>query len=241
MIDVQHLWKEYGAVQALADVTFAVHDREVFGLLGRNGSGKTSLLRILTGLRLPTAGSVRVAGVDVIARPRLAQRAIGYMPEDPALYGGLTVRRYLRFVADARGLPRAGREGRIEEVSARFGLGAVIDRLCAHCSKGYRGRVALAAAVLHQPAVLFLDEPGAGLDPEQRVRTHELIRALAADCAVVLSSHDLHEVGALCSRVLILDRGTVARAGTLQELGGVDGVASVFRDTRERVATGRAA
>ncbi len=236
MIEVSRLYKEYGAVQALADVSFEVGGRTIFGLLGRNGSGKTTLLRILTGFRLPTRGSVRVAGIDVIRDPRQAQCRLGYLPENPELYGELTVRHLLRFVAAARGLSRAGREARIAQVSERFGLAAVLDRLCAHCSKGFRGRVALAAAVLHRPAVVLLDEPTAGLDPEQRLRAHELIRELAAAATVVISSHDLAEIAELCMRVLVLDRGRVACQGTLAELGGLDGVRAVFRDTRERTA-----
>lgn len=234
MIEVQRLWKDLGAVTALADVSFAVGEREVFGLLGRNGSGKTTLLRILTGFRLPSAGSARVAGVDVVRRRREAQRRVGYLPENPEPYPELTVRRFMRFVADARGLRRAAREARIEELVAELGLEAVIDRLCGHCSRGYRARVALAAALLHRPPVLLLDEPTAGLDPEQRARTHALIAAQAGTSTVVLSCHDLHEVGTLCSRVMLLDRGRVARLGTLAELGGVDGLAEAFAATHAR-------
>ncbi len=236
MIEVEQLTREYGAVRALDEVSFSVGPREIFGLLGRNGSGKTTLLRILTGFRLPSAGRIRVAGIDVVRQPVAAQRRLGYMTESPELYGELTVRGLLRFVAQARGVPRAQRDARIDELVGRFGLEAVIGRLCAHCSKGYRGRVALAAAVLHRPDVVFLDEPCAGLDPEQRARTHGLIRELAGSATLVISSHDLHEVASLCGRALLLDRGRVARCGTLDGLGGAEGLAEAFRQTHSRGA-----
>jgi ABC-2 type transport system ATP-binding protein len=234
MVEVKGLWKDYGPLHALADVTFEIGPGEIFGLLGRNGSGKTTLLRILTGYRLPTAGSVRVAGRDLIKESLAVRRRIGYMPEHPQLYADLTVRGLLRFVANVHGMSRSARESRIEELTAHFGLGAVIDRLAGHCSKGYRARISLAAAVIHEPAVVFLDEPTDGLDPEQRHQTHQLVRQLTRDSTVVLSSHDLDEVGALCSRALVLDRGQVSRLGTIDELGGTEGIAEAFRQTRER-------
>ena len=234
VVEVEGLWKDYGPLHALADVTFEIGKGEVFGLLGRNGSGKTTLLRILTSYRLPTAGSVRVAGMDLIGQSRAVRRRIGYMPEHPQLYADLTVRGLLRFVGNVHGLSRARQKSRIEELATHFGLGAVIDRLAGHCSKGYRARISLAAAVIHEPAVVFLDEPTDGLDPEQRHQTHELVRQLSEGSTVVLSSHDLDEVGALCSRALVLDRGRIAKMGGIDELGGVSGIAEVFRQTHER-------
>jgi ABC-2 type transport system ATP-binding protein len=234
VVEVENLWKDYGPLHALADVSFSIGEGEVFGLLGRNGSGKTTLLRILTGYRLPTTGSVRVAGMDLVRKSLAVRRRIGYMPEHPQLYADLTVRGLLRFIANVRGMPRSERESRIEELTSHFGLGAVIDRLAGHCSKGYRARISLAAAVLHKPTVVFLDEPTDGLDPEQRHQTHELVRELAEASTVVLSSHDLEEVGALCSRALVLDRGRVSSLGTIEELGGTAGIADIFRQTHER-------
>jgi ABC-2 type transport system ATP-binding protein len=234
VVQVEGLWKDYGPLHALADVSFQIGEGEVFGLLGRNGSGKTTLLRILTGYRLPTAGSVRVAGFDLVRQSLAVRRRIGYMPEHPQLYADLTVRGLLRFVASVHGLSRTKTESRIDGLSSHFGLGAVIDRLAGHCSKGYRARISLAASVLHEPAAVFLDEPTDGLDPEQRHQTHELIRQLSRESTVVLSSHDLDEVSVLCSRALVLDRGRIARLGTIEELGGVAGISEVFRQTRER-------
>ncbi len=234
MVEVHGLWKDYGPLHALADVSFEIGAGEVFGLLGRNGSGKTTLLRILTGYRLPTAGSVRVAGMDLVRKSLDVRRRIGYMPEHPQLYADLTVRGLLRFVANVHRLPRSLRESRIEQLTSHFGLRAVIDRLAGHCSKGYRARISLAAAVIHEPSVVFLDEPTDGLDPEQRRQTHQLVRQLAEESTVVLSSHDLDEVGALCSRALVLDRGRVARIGRVDELGGTGGIAEIFRQTQER-------
>ena len=234
MVEVENLWKDYGPLHALSDVTFSIGEGEVFGLLGRNGSGKTTLLRILTGYRLPTSGSVRVAGMDLIRQSLAVRRQIGYMPEHPQLYADLTVRGLLRFVANVHGLSRSERESRIEELTSHFGLDAVIDRLAGHCSKGYRARISLAAAVIHKPSVVLLDEPTDGLDPEQRHHTHELVRELAEGSTVVLSSHDLEEVAVLCSRALVLDRGRVSRLGTMEDLGGTAGIAEVFRQTHER-------
>jgi len=234
VVEVENLWKDYGPLHALADVSFSIGEGEVFGLLGRNGSGKTTLLRILTGYRLPTAGSVRVAGMDLARKSLAVRRRIGYMPEHPQLYADLTVRGLLRFIANVRGMSRSERELRIDELTSHFGLAAVIDRLAGHCSKGYRARISLAAAVLHRPTVVFLDEPTDGLDPEQRHQTHELVRKLAEASTVVLSSHDLDEVGVLCSRALVLDRGSVSSLGTIEELGGIAGIADLFRQTHER-------
>jgi len=234
VVEVENLWKDYGPLHALADVSFSVGEGEVFGLLGRNGSGKTTLLRILTGYRLPTTGSVRVAGIDLVRKALAVRHRIGYMPEHPQLYADLTVRGLLRFIANVRGMPRSERESRIDELTSHFGLSAVIDRLAGHCSKGYRARISLAAAVLHRPTVVFLDEPTDGLDPEQRHQTHELVRELTERSTVVLSSHDLDEVGVLCSRALVLDRGRVSRLGTIEELGGTAGIGDIFRQTHER-------
>lgn len=234
MIEADGLWKTYGDLHALAEVSFRVERGESFGLLGRNGSGKTTLLRILTGFRLPSSGRARVAGLDVVRRSLEVRRRIGYVSENPQLYPDLTVRGLLRFVADVRRLSRHERAARIEEAVQRFGLEPVFHRLVAHCSKGYRQRTALALAVLHHPEVVFLDEPTAGLDPEQRHATQQLIRTLAESSSVVLSSHDLGEVGALCSRALVLDRGRVARLGSIGELGGHEGLEAIFRSTRAR-------
>lgn len=234
LVEVKALCKSYGPLEALADVTFSVRRGEIFGLLGRNGSGKTTLLRILTTYRLPTSGSVSVAGLDALRHVREVRRRIGYMPEHPQLYRDLTVSGYLRLCATLQGIPGQERDVRVREVVARFGLGAVERRLVGHCSKGYRSRIALAAAVMHRPAVVFLDEPTDGLDPEQRARTHEEIRGLARQSAVVLSTHDLDEAAQVCSRLLVLDRGRVVRIDTVEGFGGPAGILEVFRQTRER-------
>ncbi len=236
LVEVEGLWKEYGPLAALADVSFTVRRGEIFGLLGRNGSGKTTLLRILTTYRLPTSGSARIAGLDIIRDALSVRRRIGYMPEHPQLYPDLTVSGYLGLCLTLRGISKSEREGRIREAVERFGLAAVEGRLAGHCSKGYRSRIALAAAVMHRPDVIFLDEPTDGLDPEQRARTHEEIRALARESAVVLSTHDLDEAAQVCSRLLVLDRGRVVRIDTVEAFGGQEGILEVFRKTRERVA-----
>lgn len=236
LVEVKGLCKTYGPLAALADVSFTVRRGEIFGLLGRNGSGKTTLLRILTTYRLPTSGSISVAGFDALRDSRKVRQRIGYMPEHPQLYRDLTVWGYLRFCATLQGIPRRERDARAREVVERFGLAAVEHRLVGHCSKGYRSRIALAAAVMHRPAVVFLDEPTDGLDPEQRARTHEEIRALARQSAVVLSTHDLDEAAQVCSRLLVLDQGRVVRIDTVQGFGGPCGILEVFRQTHERDA-----
>lgn len=234
MIEAERLCKSYGDLHALADVSFRVEAGESFGLLGRNGSGKTTLLRILTGFRLPSSGAARVAGLDVVKRSLEVRRRIGYVTENPQLYPDLSVYGLLRFAADVHRIPRGERDARIEKAVQRFGLEPVFRRLVGHCSKGYRQRAALALAVLHEPEVVFLDEPTAGLDPEQRFATQRLIGALSGTSTVVVSSHDLNEVAELCSRAMVLDRGRLARLGSLSELGGYEGIAAIFRATRER-------
>jgi len=235
LVEVNGLCKTYGPLAALEDVSFSVRRGEVFGLLGRNGSGKTTLLRILTTYRLPTAGSARIAGLDIVRDALSVRRRIGYMPEHPQLYRDLTVSGYLRLYATLQGIPGRKRDARVREVVERFGLVAVEARLVGHCSKGYRSRIALAAAVMHGPDVIFLDEPTDGLDPEQRARTREEIRGLARTSAVVLSTHDLSEAASVCSRLLVLDRGRVVRVDTVEGFGGPQGILEVFRQTRERV------
>ena len=194
MIEVQHLTKRYGRVTAVDDVSFRVEPGEILGFLGPNGAGKTTTMRILTGYMPATEGTATVAGYDVFTHPIEAKRRTGYLPETPPVYPDMTVREYLEFVARIKGVPGAGRKQRIDTVMERTHVADMANRHCGKLSKGYRQRVGLAQAILHNPDVLILDEPTAGLDPKQIIETRDLIRGLAGDHTIVLSTHILPEV-----------------------------------------------
>ncbi len=212
MIEVQHLTKRYGPFTAVDDVSFRVEKGEILGFLGPNGAGKTTTMRVLTGYMPATEGTASVAGYDVFAQPIEAKRRIGYLPETPPLYPEMTVREYLTFVAKLK-LPatmsKAEREARIDGVMARTHVADMAKRHCAKLSKGYKQRVGLAQALLHDPEVLILDEPTAGLDPKQIIETRDLIRSLAGNHTIVLSTHILPEVSQTCTRVVIINKGRV--------------------------------
>ena len=219
MIEVEHLTKYYGTTRAVDDVSFAVRRGEVAALLGPNGSGKSTLMRMLTGYFPPTAGRVRIDGVDVADRPAAARRRIGYLPEQVALYTDLTVRRYLTFVAEVKGVGGMTRRAAVDRVIAECGLADVADRLAGKLSKGYRQRVGLAQALVADPDVLVLDEPTVGLDPVQTVEMRALLRTLAGRTMLV-STHILSEASALCSRIVILARGRLVAEDTPEGLAG---------------------
>ena len=218
MIEVQHVTKHYGPVAAVNDVSFRVEKGQILGLLGPNGAGKTTTMRVLTGCVPPTGGTAKVAGFDVIDQPIEAKRRTGYLPETPPLYPDMTVREYLTFCARINGLRSSGRKGRIDEAMARTSVADMADRHCGKLSKGYRQRVGLAQAILHNPDVLILDEPTAGLDPKQIIETRELIKALAGDHTIILSTHILPEVSQTCERVVIISRGKVVAEDTPENL-----------------------
>jgi gliding motility-associated transport system ATP-binding protein len=195
------------------DVSFTVGRGEVAALLGPNGSGKSTLMRCLIGFFSPTAGTVRVGGVDVAERPVVARREVGYLPEQVMLYPELSVRRYLRFVAGMKGLDARAARRAVDQAIARCGLAAMAHRLTGKLSKGYRQRVGLAQALLGEPAVLVLDEPTVGLDPVQTVEMRDLLRGLDG-CTVLLSTHILAEAAALCTRIVILADGRLVAEDT---------------------------
>ena len=209
MIEVQHLTKRYGRVTAVDDVSFKVEPGEILGFLGPNGAGKTTTMRILTGYMPATEGRATVAGYDVFTHPIEAKRRTGYLPETPPVYPDMTVREYLDFVARIKGVPGAGRKARIDTVMERTHVADMANRHCGKLSKGYRQRVGLAQAIIHNPEVLILDEPTAGLDPKQIIETRDLIRSLAGDHTIVLSTHILPEVSQTCQRVVIINKGRV--------------------------------
>ena len=218
MIEVQHLTKRYGPTTAVDDVSFRVERGEVLGFLGPNGAGKTTTMRVLTGYMPPTEGKAIVAGYDISDQPIEAKRRIGYLPETPPLYPEMTVRDYLAFVARIKGVPRSERKTRVDNVMERTRVADVADRHCGKLSKGYRQRVGLAQALLHNPEVLILDEPTAGLDPKQIIDTRELIKQLGGDHTVVLSTHILPEVSQTCHRIVIINKGRVVAVDTPDNL-----------------------
>jgi ABC-2 type transport system ATP-binding protein len=209
VIEVQHLTKRYGRVTAVDDVTFRVERGEILGFLGPNGAGKTTTMRVLTGYMPATSGRAIVAGFDVFEQPLEAKRRTGYLPETPPLYPEMGVREYLDFVACIKGVPSGERKGRVDAAMEKSRVTDMATRPCSKLSKGYRQRVGLAQALLHNPDVLVLDEPTAGLDPKQIIETRELIKALAGDHTIVLSTHILPEVSQTCQRVVIINRGRV--------------------------------
>jgi gliding motility-associated transport system ATP-binding protein len=218
VIEVQHLTKRYGRVTAVDDVSFRVERGEILGFLGPNGAGKTTTMRILTGFMPATEGKAIVAGFDVFDQPIEAKRRTGYLPETPPLYPDMSVIEYLDFVAKIKGVPSSGRRERVLHAMDRTRIADMANRLCSKLSKGYRQRVGLAQALIHNPDVLILDEPTAGLDPKQIIETRELIKELAGDHTVILSTHILPEVSQTCQRVVIINKGRVVAVDTPDNL-----------------------
>jgi ABC-2 type transport system ATP-binding protein len=214
VIEVQHLTKRYGRVTAVDDVSFSVERGEILGFLGPNGAGKTTTMRVLTGYMPATEGRTLVAGFDVFEQPIEAKRRTGYLPETPPLYPEMTVREYLAFVARIKAVPSAERTRRVATVMERTRVSDMAERHCGKLSKGYRQRVGLAQALIHNPDVLILDEPTAGLDPKQIIETRELIKSLAGDHTIILSTHILPEVSQTCQRVVIINKGKVVAVDT---------------------------
>ena len=214
MIEVQHLTKRYGRVTAVEDVSFRVERGEILGFLGPNGAGKTTTMRILTGFMPATDGKAIVAGFDVFDQPIEAKRRTGYLPETPPLYPDMSVIEYLTFVAKIKGVPAADRAQRVKAIMDRTRVTDMADRLCSKLSKGYRQRVGLGQALIHNPDVLILDEPTAGLDPKQIIETRELIKELGGDHTIILSTHILPEVSQTCERVVIINKGHVVAVDT---------------------------
>jgi ABC-2 type transport system ATP-binding protein len=218
VIEVQHLTKRYGRFTAVQDISFRVERGEIFGFLGPNGAGKTTTMRILTGFIPATEGKAIVAGFDVFDQPIEAKRRTGYLPETPPLYPDMSVAEYLHFVSKIKGVPSSERRQRIQTVMERTRIADMAGRLCSRLSKGYRQRVGLAQAIIHNPDVLILDEPTAGLDPKQIIETRELIKELAGDHTIILSTHILPEVSQTCQRVVIINKGHLVAVDTPDNL-----------------------
>ena len=218
MIEVSHLTKQYGRHLAVDDLSFTVEDGQIYGLLGPNGAGKSTIMNILTGYLAATSGQVTVAGHPLPEEADAAKACVGYLPEQPPLYPEMTVGEYLDFAAELKGVKKADRKQQVQRAAKRTGLENVLPRLIRSLSKGYKQRVGIAQALLGSPKCIILDEPTVGLDPAQVIEMRKLIRELGQSHTVILSSHILSEVQAVCQQVLILSKGKLAASGSLQEL-----------------------
>lgn len=218
MIRVNHLTKQYENVRAVNDISFEVRKGEIVGLLGPNGAGKTTTMRILTCFMPATSGSANVAGFDVFEESYEIKRRIGYLPEVPPIYPEMTVNDYLNFVATLKAVPRQHVAIAVKKTVERCNLGDVQNRLIGHLSKGYRQRVGLAQALVHNPQVLILDEPTIGLDPRQIIEMRKLIKDLAGEHTVILSTHILPEVTQTCQRIIIINEGKIVAVDTYDQL-----------------------
>jgi ABC-2 type transport system ATP-binding protein len=218
MIKVDGLSKRYARTVAVDNISFEVQKGQIVGFLGPNGAGKTTTMRVLTCFMPATSGTASVAGFDVQEHPMEVKRRIGYLPETPPLYPDMEVREYLHFVGQLKGIPKADLARRVAEVSERCSVADVSSKLIAKLSKGYKQRVGLAQAIIHNPDVLILDEPTSGLDPKQRVETLELIKSLKGDHTIILSTHVLSEIEATCQDVIIISKGKVVATDTMDNL-----------------------
>jgi ABC-2 type transport system ATP-binding protein len=247
MIQVEGLSKRYGRTLAVDNISFAAGSGEILGFLGPNGAGKTTTMRVLTCFLPPTSGRARVAGYDVLEQPLEVKRRVGYLPETPPLYPEMRVSEYLTFVARIKGVARARVAARVGSVIETCALKEVRQTLISKLSRGYRQRVGLAQAIIHEPQILVLDEPTAGLDPKQIIDTRELIKSLAGDHTIILSSHILSEVQATCQRVIIINAGKLVAVDTPENLTArlqghatvyvqAEGPAEQLREKLERVA-----
>ncbi|MGV3625439.1 MAG: ABC transporter ATP-binding protein [Archangium sp.] len=220
MIEVENLTKQYRDRVAIDALNFKIKEGQIVGFLGPNGAGKSTTMKILTGFMPPTSGRAKVAGFDVFENPLEAKKRIGYLPETPPLYPELTVRGYLKFVSELKGIASAKIKDEIQRVATGTGIVPELDRLTGTLSKGYRQRVGIAQAMLGGPALLILDEPTEGLDPRQRREVLELIKSLKGNHTVVLSTHILAEVKAICEQVLIIHRGKIVADDTMTNITG---------------------
>ena len=218
MIEVRELSKHYGDVVAVENVSFSVDKGVILGFLGPNGAGKTTTMRMLTCYLPPSQGEAKVAGFDVVEESIEVRKRIGYLPEQPPLYHDMTVNAYLRFVAKIKGVPSAALNGRMDDTMAKTGIAHHRHTVIGHLSKGYRQRVGLAQALVHEPEVLILDEPTVGLDPKQIIEIREVIKGLGGDHTVILSTHILPEVSMTCGQLAIINNGRIAGQGTPESL-----------------------
>ncbi len=218
MIETRQLTKRYGDLTAVDNISFKLEPGRVLGFLGPNGAGKSTTMKMLAGFLAPTSGSAQVCGHDVVEDSIAAKRVVGYLPEGAPSYGEMTPRQFLAFVADVRGLSGARRTQRLDDVIERLHLNGVLEQPIETLSKGFKRRVGLAQAIVHDPAVLILDEPTDGLDPNQKHEVRSLINAMAKDKTIIVSTHILEEVHAVCSRAIIIAQGRILADATPDEL-----------------------
>ncbi len=228
MIEVQQLAKEYGEYTAVSDISFSASKGEIVGFLGPNGAGKTTTIRMLATYLPPSRGTARIAGFDIVKESDEVRKNIGYLPENPPLYGEMTILEYLHFVAQIKAVPTAQIKSSVDRVLEQCFLTEVRGKLCSHLSKGFRQRVGIAQAIVHDPKVIILDEPTSGLDPRQIQEIRQLIRSLAVNHTVILSTHILPEVSIVCSKVVIINRGRIVVEKSLEELTRERSLEQVF-------------
>lgn len=218
MIEVKRLAKRYGEYTAVHDVSFSAAKGEIVGFLGPNGAGKTTTIRMLSTFLPPTSGTASIAGFDILTQSDEVRKNIGYLPENPPLYGEMTIFEYLTFVARIKGIPASQIKSRVEHAIERCYLTDVRNKLCQHLSRGFRQRAGIAQAIIHDPKVIILDEPTSGLDPRQIIDIRRMIANLAEDHTLILSTHILPEVQTVCSKVVIINEGRVVLEGKISEL-----------------------
>jgi ABC-2 type transport system ATP-binding protein len=244
MIEIDNLCRHFGSLVAVDGVSFRVERGEVLGFLGPNGAGKSTTMKMLTGFLAPTSGTARICGIDIIESPIEAKARIGYLPEGAPLYADMTPLEFLSFAAEARGFDSPEREARVEEAARKLHLESVIEQRIETLSKGFKRRVGLAQAILHDPDVLILDEPTDGLDPNQKHDVRHLIRQMAANKVIVLSTHILEEVDAVCTRAIIIAEGQLRFDGTPEELrarSATGKLEDVFREITTGTTTNQGA
>ena len=222
MLEVKNLVKRFGSFEAVKGISFTVAKGEVLGFLGPNGAGKSTTMRMITGFLPPTSGTASICGHDVLQDPVGAKQCLGYLPESAPSYRAMTVRDFLRFIAEARGFYGKAAKARVDEVVEKARLAPVVNKTIETLSKGYRQRTCFAQAILHDPAVLIMDEPTDGLDPNQKQTVREMIKEMAAEKAIVISTHILEEVDAVCTRALVIADGQIKADGTPAKLRAMD-------------------
>lgn len=218
MIEVKNLTKKYGNFEAVKDISFSIDDGEIVGFLGPNGAGKSTTMNMITGFIEPTEGSIKIDGLDIEKKPRQVKAKIGYMPENVPLYKDLTVREFINYMADLRGIKRAEKKEKINKVIDETGLKNVQNKLISNISRGYRQRVSLAGALVGNPEILILDEPTVGLDPKQVIEIRNLIKSFKGKYTVILSSHILSEVSNMCDKIIVINNGKIVKIDSTQNL-----------------------
>ena len=228
MIEIKNLTKRYGQIRAVDDISLTIKKGEILGFLGPNGAGKSTTMNILTGYISATSGTVTVGGYDIMDSPKEAKRLIGYLPEQPPLYYDMTVNEYLRFICDLKNVPLRQRKRQRDEILYLVKIGDMKDRLIKNLSKGYKQRVGVAQALVGNPQVLVLDEPTVGLDPKQIIEIRKLISALRHEHTIILSTHILQEVNAVCSTVAVINKGKLAASGSVSDFTASEGTVNKF-------------